>query len=240
MFFSLLCVIIQMQLTIATSNKEFHHIPNSCMDLFMNGQDSDGYYQIAGAGGETWIVYCDFNSELGSVWTLVMSWSFANKLMPAFRNQAFTQDAPVNELSPNWEVYRMSLDQMKFLKGKSTHWRATCQFHERDVDYNRDYMRGNFEDFDIISWLGVNTCKTVDYINVRGIGGDSTVTFWQVENQYLLHTDSSLVGSGCKFDARIGAKGSEDNFGFYGTTSDDFTCTSGPSATTQYWFGSYI
>jgi len=237
--FSVILVLIQMQLTNAALNREYHHIPNSCMDLFVSGEVSDGYYQIAGAGGETWIVYCDFNSELGSVWTLVTSWSFENKNLPAFRNRAFTQDAPVNEFSPNWNVYRISKEQMTFLRGKSTHWRATCQYDKADAVY-KDYMRGNFADFDITSFLGLQVCKEVDYINVRGIGGHTTATFWQSENQYLLHTDSSIKGSGCEFDARAGSKSSEDNFGFYNSANNDFTCTSGPSATTQYWFGSYI
>jgi len=237
MFISVILILIQMQLTKAISNKGYHHIPNSCMDLFMIGQNSNGYYQIAGAGGDTWIVYCDFNSELGSVWTLVMSWSLENAPMPAFRSRSLTQDEPVNELSPNWEVYRMSREQMKFLKAKSTHWRVTCQFDIVDVDY-QDYMRGNFANFDITSFLGEQICKAVDYINVRGISGHTTATFWQAENISLLHTDTSH--DTCDFNARAGAKGSENNFGHYVYTNDAFTCTSGPSATTQYWFGSYI
>jgi len=207
------------------------------MDLFKSGQQNNGYYQIAGAGEATWIVYCDFNSELGSVWTLVMSWSFANAQLPAFRSKSLTQDAPVNELSPNWEVYRMSKDQMNFLKAKSTHWRVTCQFDILDVDY-KDYLRGNFDNFDITSFLGSRLCKEVEYINVRGIGSHTTATFWQGTNSALLHTDSSY--GGCEFDARAGAESSEDNFGHYFYTNTAFRCTSGPSATTQYWFGSYI
>jgi len=236
MRFLVIWVLVLMQLTKAKSNKGFHHIPNSCMDLFMSGHSSDGYYQIAGANGETWSVFCDFNSELGSVWTLVMSWSFANAKLPAFRSRSLSEDEPVNGLSPNWEVYRMSRDQMKFLKAKSTHWRATCQFDIVDVDY-KDYLRGNFEDFDITSYHGGGSCKLVEYINVRGFGGHTTAPFWQDENSFL-HIDSS--SDRCEFDARAGAKGSEDNFGHYGNTNDAFTCTSGPSATTQYWFGSYI
>jgi len=237
MRYSVIWVLILMQLTNATLNKGFHHIPNSCADLFRNGHSSDGYYQIAGADGETWIVYCDFNSELGSVWTLVMSWSFANTKMPAFKSASLTEDAPVNEHSPNWQVYRMSRDQMNFLKAKSTHWRATCQFDIVDVDY-RDYVRGNFADFDITSFQGEGVCKAVEYINVRGIGGHKTVAFWQEQGRYTLHTYTTT--SRCEFDASAGAKHGEDNFGHYGSTNSAFRCTSGSSATTQYWFGSYI
>jgi len=237
MRFSVIWVLILMQLTNATSNKGFHHIPNSCVDLFTNGHSSNGYYQIAGADGETWIVYCDFNSELGSVWTLVMSWSFANAKMPAFRRRSLREDAPVNALSPNWEVYRMSRDQMKFLKARSTHWRVTCQFDLVDVDY-RDYVRGNFEHFDITSFQGGEECKDVEYINVRGFGGHTTVAFWQNEGAHLLHTDTQQ--GRCEFDASPGAKNNEDNFGYYSNTNNAFRCTSSPSATTQYWFGSYM
>jgi len=227
-----------MQLTNATTNQGLHHIPNSCVDLFRNGHNSDGYYPIAGADGETWIVYCDFNSEIGSVWTLVMSWSFANNHMPAFRSRSLKDDAPVNELSPNWEVYRMSSDQMKFLKAKSTHWRATCQLDIVDFDY-RDYVRGNFAHFDILSFKGDAVCKAVEYINVRGIGGGhTTAAFWQWEGFYILRT---YPGNGrCEFDASAGAEPNENYFGGYYVTNDAFRCTSGPSATTQYWFGSYI
>jgi len=235
--FSVVWVLLQIVLANATSNEKFHPFPNSCMDLFVRGRVSDGYYQIAGAGGETWIVYCDFNSELGSVWTLVTSWSLENKNMPAFRSKTFTQDAPVNELSPNWNVYRMSKEQMKYLQAESTHWRATCQFDKEDVDY-RDYMRGNFADFDITSFRGARVCQKVDYINIRGIAGHTTATFWQLENSNFLHLESYY--SGCEFDATAGAAPSEDNFGFYDKINDAFSCTSGPSATTQYWFGSYI
>jgi len=237
MLFSAIWLFIQMQLTKAISNKGFHHFPNSCMDLFMSGQQFDGYYQIAGAGEATWIVYCDFNSEYGSVWTLVMSWSLANAKMPAFKSRSLTQDAPVNERSPNWEVYRMSKDQMQFLKAKSTHWRVTCQFDIVDVDY-KDYVRGNFTSFDITSFLGSKVCMPIDLINVRGIGGHTTANFWQIEDQNLFHTDSSV--STCDFDATAGAEPSEDNFGMYIIINEAFSCTSGPSATTQYWFGSYI
>jgi len=237
MVFSIIWVLIQMQLTIATSNKGYNHTPNSCIDLYMYGVRSDGYYKIAGADDDTWIVYCDFNSEMGSVWTLVMSWSYANKNIAAFRSRALTQDQPVNAQSPNWEVYRMSKEQMNFLKAKSTHWRSTCQFDKLDVDY-RDYMRGKFVDFNITSFEGASTCKKVEYINVRGIWGHTTATFWQIANSYLLHTDSSITK--CDFDARTGGMNSEDNFGYYHTTNSAFRCTSDSSSTTQYWFGSYI
>ena len=212
--------------------------PNTCLNYMMAGVRANGYYSVAGQNGETITVYCDFTSEPGSAWTLVMSWSLANKNLPAFQSQPLTENVPVNEKSPNWVAYRLSNQQMTFMKSKSTHWRATCSFPKFNFDY-LDYMRGNFKDFDITTLLGHQQCKNVEYINIRGHAGyHQTVAFWQVRNAYLLHTDSSIRA--CQFDATSGATPSEDNFGYYGTIDSKFRCTSDLSATTQYWFGGYV
>lgn len=236
MLFSVLCFLIHISVANAESCGSSLDYPNSCLDILKGGEDVNGYYRIAGANGETWNVYCDFKTELRSAWTLVMSWSFRNAKVPAFRNSPLTQNVPVNEKTPNWAIYRMSLEQMDFLKTKSTHWRATCSFDQVVLDY-RDYMRGKFTNFDLTTFLGASTCKEVEYINVRGHIGHQTVAFWQGDG-YMLHTDSS--SSRCSFDASSGAKPSEDNFGHYGKTNSAFRCTAGPSATTQYWFGGYL
>jgi len=222
----------------ATSNMGYHHIPNSCMDLLMNGQHSNGYYQISGAGEQTWTVCRDFNSEPGSVWTLVMSYSFEYFELPAFKSKSLTLDVPVNELSPNWEVYRVSKGQMNFLRAKSTHWRATCQFVVVDVDY-KDYVWGNFAVLDSTKFQGVNTCKTVDYINIRGnVGAQTTAVFWQLVDHYGLHAASGVYT--CDFKSRPEQEDHEDNSGYNFPSSDAFRCTSNLNATTQGWFGSYI
>lgn len=236
MLLSLIWVFIQVQLINAKPYDSPLYDTHSCMDLFKSGERNDGYYQIVGKDSEIWIVYCDFQSELGSVWTLVMSWSFANKDVLAFDLLGLTMDAPLNELSPNWEVYRMSKDQMVFLKARSTHWRVTCSYDTMDIDY-RDYLRGNFAEFDITSYVGGGVCKNIDYINVRGHVGHQDAAFWQTDG-VMFHTDSHYTG--CKFNANAGSKKSEDNFGHYGNANPFFRCSSDSTATTQYWFGSYI
>jgi len=212
--------------------------------LLKSGVQTNGYYKVE-AKNKTWRVYCDFTSEPDSAWTLVMSWSYSNFETPAFHSKSLAEDAPVNERIPNWDVYRMSRDQMKHFRIKSSHWRATCSFDKIDVGYKgemkvdyRDYMRGKFSDFDITTYNGGGSCRKVEYINVRGHGGHETVRMWQVPNTYLLHTDSSSPG--CQFNGKSGSKPSEDNFGLYGVANPSFRCTSGPTATTQYWFGGYI
>jgi len=236
--FSIVYMLILVHLTNAKTCYG-QHFPNSCLDILKSGVNTNGYYQIAAVNGETWNVYCDFTSEMGSAWTLVISWSLANAKAPAFRSKSITQNAPVNEQTPNWAAYRMSEEQLNFLKTKSTHWRATCSFDQIDFDY-KDYMRGNFIDFDITKFTGKFICKNVEYVNIRGIMGHQTAAFWQNEDQHFLHIDSSASGQRCSFDGGAGAKGSEDNFGLYHVVNPAFRCTASPTATTQYWFGSYL
>merc|ERR1719233_942150 len=113
---------------------------------------TNGIYQIVGVNGDIWSVYCDFTSEPGSAWAF---------------NKGFIDNSPVNEMTPNWTVYRMSKEQMSFFRAKSTHWRATCSFDQIEVDY-RDYMRGNFEDVDIITLQSTWQCHNMEYINILG------------------------------------------------------------------------
>ena len=127
---------------------------------------------------------------------------------------------------------------MESLKSHSTHWRATCSFQTDGVDYT-DYVRGNFNDFDIMTFLGSGICKRVELINIRGhMAVQQTAKFWAVANTYSLHVDSSAAG--CFFVPTSGSVSSEDNFGFYGAVNPRFRCTAGPQATTQWWFGGHL
>ena len=234
---TLSCVTLQIYLIYCTDGYEARVIPRSCLDHLRSGSQTNGYYSIAVQNGATITVYCDFTSEPGSAWTLVMSWSFENKNLAAFKTESLTDNVPVNEKTPNWIAYRLSRDVMTSVKSQSTHWRATCSFEKVTFDY-RDYMRGNFIDFDVTTYLGSGHCKKVEFINIRGIAGyQLTVHFWQVKNTLILHTDSSHTG--CQFNAAAGAALYEDNFGYYDFTNRKFRCTSDQSATTQYWFGGY-
>ncbi len=127
---------------------------------------------------------------------------------------------------------------MAILKSRSTHWRATCSFAQFKVDY-KDYVRGTFKDSDITSFLGSGQCRKIEFINIRGYAGyRMTVAFWQNKGAHMLHIDSS-AGT-CQYGGSAGAVHSEDNFGLYANINKKFRCTSGPTATTQYWFGGYL
>ena len=215
----------------------------SCLDYLKNGNIENGFYVLLDFLDNTYYVaYCDLSSEPGAAWTLVTSWSLMYKDLPQFKSKAFTQDAPINNNTPNWNIYRQTLARMKTLRRESTHWRATCSFNlvEQKIDY-RDYLRGKFSDFDIMAYLGHGKCISVDYVNIRGhaAGSGTTVRFWQKQNDAILHIDSNQPDS-CDFKPNAGSVPQEDNFGFYGKINRNFRCTMGSDQTTNWWFGGYL
>lgn len=180
-------------------------------------------------------MYCDMTSEAGAAWTLVESYTLKNVIMKQFRSYSLKVNGPVNENSPNWKLYRMSLPQMNHIKSQSTHWRITCSFPTYGVDYT-DYVRGKFADFDVMTFHGVGTCKKVEYINVRGLRCAHCTSGWWQSNIFPLHVSTEAK---CEFKTTQGAVHSEDNFGLYVYQNVKFRCTSGPRSTTNVWFGGY-
>ena len=180
-------------------------------------------------------MYCDFSSEPGWIWTLVISQSFANREMPEFKSTPFFEDSPVSEDNPNWKAYRLSLEKMKDLRSQSTHCRVTCSFPTYGVDYT-DYVRANFSEFDPILTTGKRICKRVEYMNVRGHEcSGCTSAWWQVANGFLHHDSSFAL---CEFKETPGSVSGEDNFGSYGSTNPNFRCTmTSQEASTNHWFG---
>lgn len=218
----------------------------SCLDYLKHGQLENGFYWIFDIVNQRYLAYCDLSSEPGSAWTLVMSWNRASQKLPNFSTKGFQQDAPINQNTPNWNVYRQTLARMKALRSFSTHWRATCSFNrprfqnlETSIDY-RDYIRAKFGEPDVMTFVGNGGCFEVEYVNVRGhvAGNGTSVAMWQHKDVDLLHIDSSLPE--CEFNAKPGSVRSEDNFGFNKVSSDSFRCTAGDDATTQWWFGGYL
>ena len=115
-----------------------------------------------------------------------MSWTLVNRRLSAFLKIPFKYNSPQNEDNLNWDLYRLSLARMRFLQGQSTHWRATCSYPINGIDF-RDYLRGNFKDFNIIDYVGSGTCKKVEYINIRGhVATDLTIPFWQKHTPCIL------------------------------------------------------
>ena len=214
-------------------------VARSCLDYLQHGLYENGFYWLFDDANQRFVAYCDLTSEPGAAWTLVMSWSLRFKNLPQFRSKVLPQDAPINHRTPNWYSYRQTLARMKSIQSRSTFWRATCSFNQFGVDY-RDYIRGKFSQFNIMTWTGHSTCHPVDYISIRdhSAGAGTTAQFWQVKDTYTLTIDSSSAR--CEFKPNGGAVPSEDNFGFYDTINRNFRCTMTDDSTTQWWFGSYL
>ena len=106
------------------------------------------------------------------------------------------------------------------------------------VDF-RDYVRGNFKDFDIVNYIGDAQCKKVEFLSIRNHKGmHQTAKFWQKNGGWGLHIDSSATG--CDFNPSSGAVLSEDNFGHYFHTNPKFRCSKDDQSTTQWWFGGHL
>ena len=167
-----------------------------------------------------------------------MSWSHVHRALAPFRSGSFNVNSPVNENAFNWKMYRLSLARVRSLQSHSTHWRATCNYPTQGVDF-RDYVRGNFKDFNIVDFVGAGQCKKVEFINIRGHNGmHRTACFWQKTGLEGLHIDST--SRGCQFNPSSGSVHSEDNFGGYWYTNPKFRCCKDDQSTTQWWFGGHL
>ncbi|KAK3734226.1 hypothetical protein QZH41_012951, partial [Actinostola sp. cb2023] len=209
----------------------------SCLDYLRYGVTENGIHTITDTSGDTYQVFCDLTSEARSAWTLIMSQAFKNKNMAEFCRKSLTENAPVQENTPNWEAYRLSLNRMQLLSKQSTHLRITTGFTVYGVDF-RDYLRAKVTSVDILS-ISAGECKMVEYINIRGHKGyDVTVPFWQ-RSDYLFRTSSfKLI---CQFDATKGSTHLEVNFGRYCRAANPkFRGTANGDSTTEYWFGGYL
>ncbi|WP_395239318.1 hypothetical protein, partial [Salmonella sp. s54412] len=172
------------------------------------------------------------------------SFSLNHENMDEFNKNTLTDDAPVNERSPNWHLYRISTSQMNHMKSQSSHWRVTCSFPTHGVDYT-DYVRAEFEHFDVMTFTGHGVCKKVEYVNIRGHHCvQCTTKWWQIAQKSFYmrasppHMDTSK--GGCQFKPSKGAVSDEGNFGYYNKINKKFRCTAGPNSTTNWWFGGYM
>lgn len=171
-----------------------------------------------------------------------MSHSLRNRNNTAFCDSSLSENIPVHQNSPNWDDYRLSKERMDSLIKDSSHWRSTTGFPTHGVDF-RDYVRGNFKDFDIMEFEGKGECKPVDYINIRGFPATQTkAQFWQRKGKQALHIDSAQ--GECDYRPFYGTIVGENNFGFYcegsHTLNPSFRGTENEASNTQWWFGGSI
>ena len=167
-------------------NKKFH--PTSCLDYLLKDASACGMNRLYDTSGNSFPAYCDFKSEPGFAWTLVMSWANKYRALSTFQSNTFKKNTPVNVNSLIWNMYRLSLTRMRSLQAHSTHWRATCSYPTHGVDFT-DYVRGNFKDLNIVEYLNDGKpCKKVELLNIRGhMGIYLTAPFWQSTSYPFTH-----------------------------------------------------
>lgn len=123
--------------------------PRNCAEVWDQGWRQSGRYVVLDHNENNLTMYCDFDSEPEFLWTLVESFSLENvgqfRYMPFFK----TDYAAVNEVNPDWLEYKMSHAYAQHVRTASTHWRATCNYPARDIDYT-DYLRTSFDAFNIL------------------------------------------------------------------------------------------
>ena len=177
---------------------------------------------------------CDLTSKTGFVWTLLESFSLANK--NGFKAQPFLQDYPVSQNSFKWNKFRLSLPIMNSTLRHSTHFRATCNFNTEGLA-TTDYLRAKTTDLNILQ-LNSWPCVKMEYINIRGYDCYNCMALLIQGINWHLHTDSSYKVKACQFtSARDSSVTAEDKFGYYNAINTLHRCTSGNDSTTPWWFG---
>ena len=169
----------------------------------------------------------------------MISQNFYNRRIKELTKVPLYEDGSLNADDPNWNAYRLPLQQMNELKAVSSHWRVTCNFPRKVFDY-RDYVRGNFSQLNILTFDGGYMCKIIDYINVKGYNcSQCTVTWWQDAGS-MLHHDLSLGKCFFQSIAKVISVFNADYFGYYANTDSLFSCSSDDSSSTNHWFGSHV
>ena len=80
----------------------------SCLDYLLRDDSTCGMYRIYDDARNNFPAFCDFKSEPGTAWILVMSWANKHRSLPAFNATPFKNNAPINVNSHNWEFYLTS------------------------------------------------------------------------------------------------------------------------------------
>lgn len=209
----------------------------SCREILLGDKvKTNGFYSVFDKEDILFPAYCDFGSEPNFAWTLIMSYSFQNR--GTFSKKPFyLYDLQINQDAHQWDNYRLSLSRMQSIRNTSTHWRATCNFATKTMDY-RDYIRTSFVNTDFLVTPDGNRCIRYEFVDIRGNRCQNCTVYSPYNPNFDYHIDS-WWGNFCDFTARTGGVEDEDNFGFYLTWNTAFGCSSTQTSTTEYWIGGH-
>ena len=178
-------------------------------------------------------VYCSFELNPTRAWTLIES--FAHGKRSEFRDKPFYNDYSVyNNNPPSWERFRMGLGRMKYIRSKSTLFRATCDFPKRNGSLTPDLLIGRLSDVDIINHnSSYGHCKEYIYINIKGHNCTNCTSLTYQDSRHF--RIFAALNYGCQFKPPL--QETQSYFGGYWHTYKISKCTSTPSSTTQWWLG---
>ena len=95
------------------------------------------------------------DTEICFAWALIAIESIALKHHAFFQTKdSLSTGLAINENSPNWNMYRLSLGRMSRIRVVPfTYWRATCEFPFAGIDYC-NYVRAKLADIDPMTYNG--------------------------------------------------------------------------------------
>jgi hypothetical protein len=193
-------------------------------------------------------VYCHFDSD--GAWTLVQSYTFANKDLHRFK-KSLSVDSPVNKDDPNWRKYRLSKSRMRSIKANSTFVQFTCDY-DKVINFSikkSDYLQiplqkiiKNGKSDVILDFSGYTSYITIS----RGCGaiGEYNLTDCNIwlhqETNNALHVHVSPAVPGWKFDSSCTGY----RYNYFGSFGSPYNCmkqlhrcVQKDDSTTQFWFG---
>ena len=100
---------------------------------YLDGPRKSGMHKVMDSEKTVYEVYCHFESEVA--WTLVESYSFANRSLDQFK-ESLSEDRPISENALTWSGYRLSKARMESIKNSSNFLQFTCDY-EKHIDLNQ-------------------------------------------------------------------------------------------------------
>ena len=208
-----------------------------------------GLYKVADTvGGPLYEVYCHFDSD-GAAWTLVQSYSFANRSLDQFK-KFISNNLPMSENVLTWSGYRLSKPRMKSIKNNSTFLQFTCDYEKHLAIKKSDYVQLRLQDINVdVLELRNDTSNVGAIRDVRGKIGKYDLD--HCETQLRQNTDGPLHVSfkhrnlindptPCKFNESP-CSWNHEYFGSYLQIDACFnkvhSCVQNAHSTTQLWFG---
>ena len=105
---------------------------------YLDVRHKSGMYKVVDYNNSVYEVYCHFDSN--AAWTLVQSYSFANRSLRQFKKPLFG-DAPVSEDDLTWSGFRLRKPRMSSIKDDSTFIQFTCEYEKKLGIKMSDYVQ---------------------------------------------------------------------------------------------------